>query len=192
MLMYTKPYSVCKYSIHKASYLFYRALAHLLFPKSKYPFEVGQHIEIMQYLIQIVPHLLKMTEQSLSSLLPRGTQTPQSVSNTLATTHDSPPDRTPSNSYNMPPVTIVDNTVEIEEQLHLNNSEYSNTSKTQSASQDISAQNKLQILRHLNRVISDHRKNIGVNPILEDVQPNEEKNSQHSDSPNTGGCEANT
>ena len=54
-------------------------------------------------------------------------------------------------------------------------------------SPDVSAQDKLKIIRRLNRVISDHRKNVGVNSVFGDVD-----DTNQGSEPTSKGSQSNT
>jgi hypothetical protein len=158
----------------------------------------------MQYLIQIEPHLLSMTKVPTS-----GVQTAH-VRHSQAHTHKSahsishtPQDTTELSSIAVSqqdssqdpatlcthPVSSIDSPVDMN-QMPLNSSGCNTTQEAMTEnSPDVSAQDKLKIIRRLNRVISDHRKNVGVNSVfgdVDDTNQGSEPTSKGSQS-NTGG-----
>ena len=168
------------YSLGSISLLCCRSLASILFPRAKCPFGVGEHSQVIQYLVQIVPHMFNMTKES-----PHRTNTAQDDPQSVANTHHNREDVIESSLQSTPPGSGVASVSISSDQSYVANT--FRKPYTPADSNEVSAHDKLQIIRRLNHVISDHRRKVGVNPILEGSA---REDSQHQDGacPKTGVC----
>ena len=116
---------------------------------------------------------------------PPRTSTAQDDPHSVANTHHNREDVTESSFQSTPSGSGVASV-----SISLDQSYVANTvrnSHTPVDSNEVSAQDKLQIIRRLNHVISDHRRKVGVNPTLEG-SAREDSQQQEGACPETGVC----